>query len=75
MIVQGRSIGIFNMVPTIPVLSSSQDNTTFNSEQIEEIVVLVNGINNLTADSDVVVDSADTRFRISWDVDGRSIPV
>lgn len=76
--VLGGSIGISNIVPTLAplVVSVSQDNTTLDSEQIEEgLVSVVNGISNLIADLGMVVDPDDTKFRISWYVDGRSIPV
>ena len=72
-----RRIGLFYMTPTSPrpVLSGSQDDTVYEWDGIEGVVSVVNNTSILKANSGVVIDPADTRFRISWSSDGNFIPV
>ena len=52
-----------------------QHGTLAKPEGREGTVSLVGNIDNLTADSGVVVDPEEALFRIAWTVDGKSIPV
>ena len=56
-----------------PVLSGSEDDTEWDGT--EGVVSVVNNTSILNANSGVIIDSADTRFRISWSSDGNLIPV
>ncbi len=74
---QGRKIAtifMFDSQPGPPFPANKSD-TIAGFEGTKRTLSLVNSTDNLEDDSGEVVDPKDPSFRISWAVDGKSIPV